>query len=179
MPYAPAVVERTMKVQEVLLQALSGKLTWPQAEEILGWSERTVRRGRRPCFGELLHLDGSRHAWLALVPEVRPTLITVVDDATKRVPLCAAARGRREYRGRHDGPPRCRGSLRAAPGAVHRSRALGRPHPARGRRAGPLEAHAAGPGVAPARDRTHPGLLAGGPRPQRAGQPHAPGPARP
>src|SRR2546425_8957147 len=38
MPYAPAVVERTMKVQEVLLQALSGKLTWPQAEEILGWS---------------------------------------------------------------------------------------------------------------------------------------------
>ena len=164
-----------MKVQEVLLQALSGKLTWPQAEEILGWSERTVRRWRlryqrwgydglwdrrrrtpsprraplaeverilrlyreryvgfngrhfydlarrdhavtlsysfikralqgagllptrrargrhrrrrepRPCFGELLHLDGSRHAWLALVPEVRPTLITVVDDATKRV----------------------------------------------------------------------------------------------
>ena len=175
MPYAPAVVERTMKVQEVLLQALSGKLTWPQAEEILGWSERTVRRWRlryqrwgydglwdrrrrtpsprraplaeverilrlyreryvgfngrhfydlarrdhavtlsysfikralqgagllptrrargrhrrrrepRPCFGELLHLDGSRHAWLALVPEVRPTLITVVDDATKRL----------------------------------------------------------------------------------------------
>lgn len=175
MPYAPAVVERTMKVQEVLLQALSGKLTWPQAEEILGWSDRTVRRWRlryqrwgydglwdrrrrtpsprraplaeverilrlyreryvgfngrhfydlarrdhavtlsysfikralqgagllptrrargrhrrrrepRPCFGELLHLDGSRHAWLALVPEVRPTLITVVDDATKRV----------------------------------------------------------------------------------------------
>ena len=43
------------------------------------------RREPRPCFGELLHLDGSRHAWLALVPEVRPTLITVVDDATKRV----------------------------------------------------------------------------------------------
>ena len=175
MPYAPAVVERTMKVQEVLLQALSGKLTWPQAEDILGWSERTVRRWRlryqrwgydglwdrrrrtpsprraplaeverilrlyreryvgfngrhfydlarrdhavtlsysfikralqgagllptrrargrhrrrrepRPCFGELLHLDGSRHAWLALVPELRPTLITVVDDATKRL----------------------------------------------------------------------------------------------
>ena len=175
MPYAPAVVERTMKVQEVLLQALSGKLTWPQAEEILGWSDRTVRRWRlryqrwgydglwdrrrrtpsprraplaeverilrlyreryvgfngrhfydlarrdhavtlsysfikralqgagllptrracgrhrrrrepRPCFGELLHLDGSRHAWLALVPELRPTLITVVDDATKRL----------------------------------------------------------------------------------------------
>ena len=26
------------------------------------------RREPRPCFGELLHLDGSRHHWLALVP---------------------------------------------------------------------------------------------------------------
>jgi hypothetical protein len=175
MPYAVAVVERTMKVQEVMLQALSGKLTWPQAEEILGWSPRTLRRWRlryqrggydglwdrrrrtpsprrvpvaeverllqlyrtryagfngrhfcdlarrdhdvtlsysfikralqgagllprrrprgrhrrrrepRPCFGELLHLDGSPHAWLALAPETRSTLITVVDDATKRL----------------------------------------------------------------------------------------------
>jgi hypothetical protein len=33
MPYAPAVVERTMKVKEVLLQAMSGKLTWLEAEE--------------------------------------------------------------------------------------------------------------------------------------------------
>jgi len=175
MPYAPAVVERTMKVQEVLLQAISGKLTWPQAEEILGWSQRTVRRWRlryerggydglwdrrrrtpsprrvpladvehvlrlyreryagfngrhfydlarrdhgvtlsysfikralqgagllsrrrargrhrrrrepRPCFGEMVHLDGSPHPWLALVPAARQTLITVVDDATKRL----------------------------------------------------------------------------------------------
>jgi len=37
MPYAPAVVERTMKVQEVLMQAISGTLTWLQTEEILGW----------------------------------------------------------------------------------------------------------------------------------------------
>ena len=27
------------------------------------------RREPRPCFGELLHLDGSRHRWLALTPE--------------------------------------------------------------------------------------------------------------
>jgi transposase len=40
------------------------------------------RREPRACFGELLHLDGSRHPWLALVPEARATLITVVDDAT-------------------------------------------------------------------------------------------------
>ena len=43
------------------------------------------RREPRPCFGELVHLDGSRHAWLALVPGAMPTLIVVVDDATKRV----------------------------------------------------------------------------------------------
>jgi transposase len=43
------------------------------------------RREPRPCFGELLHLDGSRHAWLALVPDSRPTLLAIVDDATKRL----------------------------------------------------------------------------------------------
>lgn len=175
MGYATAVVERTMKVQEVLLRALSGTLSWMQAAEILGWSERTVRRWRlryrqygydglwdrrkgrpsprrapsaeverilrlyreryagfntrhfhevarrahgvtlsytfvkkalqgaglrpkqrvrgrhrrrrepRACFGELLHLDGSPHAWLALAPAERPTLLAVVDDATKQV----------------------------------------------------------------------------------------------
>ena len=40
------------------------------------------RREPRACFGELLHLDGSRHPWLALVPDARATLITIVDDAT-------------------------------------------------------------------------------------------------
>jgi transposase len=43
------------------------------------------RREPRACFGELLHLDGSRHHWLALVPETWFTLITVVDDATKQL----------------------------------------------------------------------------------------------
>jgi transposase len=175
MGYPVGAVERAMKVQEIILQALSGKLTWLQAADILGRSPRSVRRLRtryeqfgydglfdhrrhtpsprrapvaeverllhlyrthyadfnvrhfwrkarrehgvpfcyafvnkalqgaglvpkhrprgrhrrrrepRPCFGELLHLDGSRHQWLALVPEQWLTLITVVDDATKTV----------------------------------------------------------------------------------------------
>jgi transposase len=175
MPFAPAVVERTMKVQEVLMQAISGQLTWLQAEDILGWRPRTLRRWRlryrqrgydglwdrrrqqpsprcapgaevaritrlyreqyagfnaahfhefaqrdhgvtlgytfvkrllqtagllpkrrprgrhrrrrepRPCFGEMLHIDGSPHAWLALRPTERQTLIPIIDDATKRV----------------------------------------------------------------------------------------------
>jgi len=44
------------------------------------------RREPRPCFGELVHLDGSLHAWLALVPAMKQTLIAVVDDATKQLP---------------------------------------------------------------------------------------------
>jgi len=44
-----------------------------------------LRREPRACFGEMLHLDGSVHAWFTLAPEVRPCLIAVSDDATKRV----------------------------------------------------------------------------------------------
>ncbi len=33
----------------------------------------------------MLHLDGSRHCWLSLVPEAKQTLIQVVDDATSRL----------------------------------------------------------------------------------------------
>jgi transposase len=44
-----------------------------------------LRREPRACFGEMLHLDGSVHPWLTLAPDVRPCLIAVSDDATKRV----------------------------------------------------------------------------------------------
>jgi hypothetical protein len=42
------------------------------------------RRERQPCFGAMLHLDGSRHRWLAGSEEWQ-TMITVVDDATSRL----------------------------------------------------------------------------------------------
>src|SRR5215475_5773188 len=175
MLYAVAAGERAMKIQEVIVRALSGAITWLQAADILGLDPRSVRRWRaryeagghlalydrrtqrpsrrkapapevqrilrlyrdrfagwnvrhfyhfarrdhavtlsysfvklapqeaglvrkgrargrhrrrrelRACFGELLHLDGSPHAWLRLCPNARQTLITVVDDATKRL----------------------------------------------------------------------------------------------
>lgn len=44
-----------------------------------------TRRPRRSCFGELLHLDGSRHRWLALVPDLYLTLVVIADDATGRI----------------------------------------------------------------------------------------------
>jgi transposase len=43
------------------------------------------RREPRACFGELLHIDGSPHRWLALRHHERSVLIAVLDDATKRV----------------------------------------------------------------------------------------------
>lgn len=44
-----------------------------------------MRRPRKACFGEMLHLDGSLHAWLTLVPGEKQTLIQVVDDATSQL----------------------------------------------------------------------------------------------
>jgi len=175
MGYAESEWERAMRVQEVMMRALSGEIHWFRAAEILGVDVRTMRRWRekfehngchalfdhrrrmpsprrapavevervlrlyreryrgfnvrhfhqiarrdhdvrlsyswvkdalqlaglvpthrprgrhrrrrepRACFGELLHIDGSTHAWLALAPDERPTLITVPDDATNRV----------------------------------------------------------------------------------------------
>src|SRR5580765_5018389 len=46
MSYAPGVVERAMKVQEVIVRALAGQLSWIQAADILQLSPRSVRRWR-------------------------------------------------------------------------------------------------------------------------------------
>jgi Homeodomain-like domain len=46
MAYPQGAVERAMKVQEVIVRALAGKLTWLQAADILGRSPRSVRRLR-------------------------------------------------------------------------------------------------------------------------------------
>ena len=44
--YPAPAVERAMKVQEVILRAVSGELAWVQAAEILGLSARSIRRWR-------------------------------------------------------------------------------------------------------------------------------------
>jgi len=44
--YPKAAVERAMKVQEVILRALARKITWWQAAEIIGISDRQMRRWR-------------------------------------------------------------------------------------------------------------------------------------
>lgn len=171
----PAVMERAMKIQEVLLRAMSGELTWLKAADIVGMHPRRLRRWRwryerygydglwdrrrkvpsprraslreaekvlrlyreryrgfnvrhfhevavrehgvklsyswvkaalqgaglvpkrrargphrqrrepRPCFGEMLHADGSPHAWVALLPDEKQTMVHILDDATSRL----------------------------------------------------------------------------------------------
>src|ERR1700674_3623845 len=44
--YTMAAMERTMKVQEVILRALAKKISWWQAAEIIGISDRQMRRWR-------------------------------------------------------------------------------------------------------------------------------------
>src|SRR5712664_901951 len=44
--YRKAAVERAMKVQEVILRAMAKKITWWQGAEILGLSDRSMRRWR-------------------------------------------------------------------------------------------------------------------------------------
>src|SRR5262249_60194588 len=44
--YPRAAMERAMKVQDVMLQAMAKKITWWQAAEILGISDRHMRRWR-------------------------------------------------------------------------------------------------------------------------------------
>src|ERR1700746_2622879 len=44
--YSKAAMERAMKIQEVILGAMAGKMTWFQAAEILGFTDRHLRRMR-------------------------------------------------------------------------------------------------------------------------------------
>ena len=60
--YPEAAVERAMKVQEVLLRAMAKRITWWQAAEILGITERSMRRWRVRMlkYGDKVLLDRRR-----------------------------------------------------------------------------------------------------------------------
>src|SRR5579859_4572983 len=45
--YPKTAVERAMKVQEVILRAMAKRITWWQAAEIIGISDRSLRRWRQ------------------------------------------------------------------------------------------------------------------------------------
>jgi hypothetical protein len=44
--YSKTAMERTMKVQEIILRAMAKTITWLQAAQIVGISDRSMRRWR-------------------------------------------------------------------------------------------------------------------------------------
>lgn len=81
--YSAAETERMMKLQDVLLKAMAKKITWWDAAEIIGVSDRTMRRWR-----ERLEKDG--YAGLADRRKGR--------SSAKRVPLATVEEVLRLYR---------------------------------------------------------------------------------
>ena len=79
------VVERAMKMQEIVLRAISGTISWLQAADLLGLSHRTVRRWRaryeRQGYDGLLDRQGRQ-------------------PSARRVPLAEVERVLRLYRER-------------------------------------------------------------------------------
>src|ERR1700731_5368013 len=76
--YPKAAVERAMKVQEVILRAMAKKITWWQAAEIIGISDRQMRRwragyeefGLRGLFDRRRGKPSPRRVWLATLERV-------------------------------------------------------------------------------------------------------------
>jgi len=86
MPYPPDAMERVMKVQQVILQALSGQLTWVQAADILGRTARSIRR---------LRVRYERYGYDGLFDRRRRT------PSPKRAPVAEVAQVLQLYRERY------------------------------------------------------------------------------
>ena len=69
--YPKAAVERAMKTQEVILRAMAKKISWWQTAEILGISDRQMRRWKERYKEEGydgFHLAGTAAAGVAITP---------------------------------------------------------------------------------------------------------------
>jgi transposase len=84
--YPSGAVERAMKVQEVILRAMSGQIRWSQAAEILGLSDRSMRRWRERL---------EQHGYDGLLDRRR------MRPSPKRVPLATVEEVFRLYRDRY------------------------------------------------------------------------------
>src|ERR1039457_4526518 len=81
--YSAAEMERMMKVQDVLLKAMAKKITWWAAAEIIGVSDRTMRRWRE-------RLEKHGYSGLADRRKGKPSAV--------RIPLATAEEVLRLYR---------------------------------------------------------------------------------
>ena len=76
--------ERTMKVQEVILRAMAKKITWWQAAEILGISNRTMRRWKwnyqHEGFKGLLDGRKGKSSWKRVPPGETERILALYRD---------------------------------------------------------------------------------------------------
>jgi len=76
--YPARAVERAMKIKEVITRAMSGQITWLQAAEIVGITDRSMRRWRKRLstggYGDLLdrrtRLPSAKRIDIAVVEKV-------------------------------------------------------------------------------------------------------------
>ena len=138
------------------------------------------KRPRRPLVGMMLHQDGSSHAWL---PGRAPLdLVITLDDATSAIysamlveeeGAVSSFLGLSEILGLDPGI-----AAKGLFSSLYTDRGSHYFHtPQAGGPVAKACPDPGGAGAGAARDRAHPGLLAGGARPLRAGLPHASGPA--
>lgn len=93
--YLRAAVERAMKLQEVILRALAKKITWEQAAEIIGISDRQMRRwkqryeefGYDGLFDRRLGKPSPKRVPLATVEEILGSI-----RSSMRISTCGTSR---------------------------------------------------------------------------------------
>jgi transposase len=74
--YPAVALERAMKVQEVFMQAMAKKITWMQAAEIMGVTDRTMRRWKR---------RHKKHGYVLDQPYGRPSEKRVAVETIEKV----------------------------------------------------------------------------------------------
>jgi len=85
--FGPAFAAEKLAEVEGITVSRDSMRRWLMAEGL--WerkrnrAEYRSRRGRRPCFGELIQFDGSHHKWLE-DRGPKCCLITLIDDATNK-----------------------------------------------------------------------------------------------
>src|ERR1700688_3893962 len=79
--YPRAAMERMMKIQEVILRAMAKKITWRQAAEIIGMSDRQIWR---------LHWRYREHGYDGFLDrriDIRGLFIKLWGDRSSKPPL--------------------------------------------------------------------------------------------
>jgi len=84
--FGPTLAAEKLAERDGMVVSRETVRRWMMAEGLWQGRPRRVKhrqwRQRRECFGEMVQLDASPHAWFEGRAEVEPVLLTLIDDAT-------------------------------------------------------------------------------------------------